>query len=108
MNPNEAKGFDYIKPSRRQYEKMTNAGMVTEFVERLSIGKGQYSVNADGLIVAGCPDCGRVMLIKDHAISDAGGVTPSVVSETKECSFHDHVVLKNWDKNRRYPLPSKG
>lgn len=46
-----------------------------------------------------CPKCGNNYEL-DHEIDDQGVVTPSLDCPTKDCDFHDHVVLSGWPNRR--------
>ena len=47
-----------------------------------------------------CPGCGKVALLGSNHIVTAGGVvTPSDVCPFPPCTFHDFVVLDDWDRS---------
>jgi hypothetical protein len=46
-----------------------------------------------------CPGCGIVgMLGSNHTVADDGTVAPSDVCPYPPCTFHDHIVLDDWDR----------
>lgn len=62
------------------------------------LGKGTWGLRVlDGgpVAVFNCPDCGLTAYLEEHAIDNAGNVTPSLVCPGA-CGFHDHVNLRGW------------
>lgn len=46
-----------------------------------------------------CPGCHRVaMLGSNHTVGDDGVVMPSDVCPFSPCTFHDHIVLDDWNR----------
>lgn len=68
---------------------------------------GTWRRMPDGMIVATCPECGTLAVLRHgtpspdcHEIDDQGKVTPSVVCpgmHGQPCSFHRYVLLEGWD-----------
>ena len=59
------------------------------------LNKQEYYVR-DGTVYLACHYCGKPTCLKDHEISVTGMVSPSVVSETEGCNFHENVRLLNY------------
>ena len=46
-----------------------------------------------------CPGCGRgAMVGRNHTVLMGGIVTPSDVCPHEGCSFHEHIILDDWDR----------
>jgi hypothetical protein len=46
-----------------------------------------------------CPGCGKVGMLGDnHTVAASGIVTPSDVCPYPPCTYHEFVVLDDWDR----------
>jgi len=46
-----------------------------------------------------CPGCHRVSMVgRNHTTADAGVVQPSYVCPFPPCTFHQMIVLDDWDR----------
>lgn len=46
-----------------------------------------------------CPSCGRVAMVgSNHTVSRDGTVSPSDVCPFSPCTFHEFIVLDDWDR----------
>jgi hypothetical protein len=54
-----------------------------------------------------CPECGRVLFAKDHAISAGGQITPSLghPDDYPACPWHTHPRLVGWSPVPPTPAP---
>lgn len=45
-----------------------------------------------------CPKCGFKANLSSHKVAENGIVTPSLICPRGGCTFHEWVVLENWNR----------
>jgi len=87
------KVLHYSKPARTEYKETGEVEIILKFP---ALKQKEYYIR-ENIVYISCPHCGKVTCLKDHEISERGIVTPSVVSNTKNCNFHNNVKLRKYD-----------